>query len=474
MKTIKQITSFASGIDSKKASNILPLKNAEMTYNFDFFDGSLKSGSGFWGKICPLATPSASDELSLSLQNMGQAATVFYYKRYDFDSQMYADQLIVFDENFAAYYIDLSIDTPTLVSTGISFSSKPFGTNFRLNSCDVFLMASKTDSMVVWNGSTFETIADAPKISSMAIHFERLFVSVAGDSSEVWFSDDLDPTNWNLSLYDAGFIQLMDERGPIRKVVSFNNYVYLFRDFGISRLSASSSQDNFFVSHLFVSAGKIIAESVALCGDRIIFATTDGIYQFDGSSTTEILPELTCILASNSSCACFLCGKYYLSCHVDFGDNNYDDDFASNALFVLDVTDKSYTIVRGESIVGLCSVLSQDDARVIALTKNADLPVAVVKESCGKSGSTNLKKVWRSALSDLLLPNKDKTVRKLHVISSGDATINISSEKESQSICLDSNTSSYPIFVSGRKFRFEIESLDPNVMISDLALEFYY
>lgn len=476
MKLTKQIVSFASGIDGSKADNILPIKNAKMTYNFAFIDGSLVSGVGFKGLNCPFATQSALSNLTLSLESMGCVGAIFYFRKYDFEAQKWTDKLILFDGEFNAFYIDILDENPTLNSLGFKFSSRPFGVNYRLNSEDVFILASEDDSMIVWDGkSEIEVVADAPHISSMAIHFERLFVTTAGDKSEMWFSDDLDPTNWNVSLDDAGFIQMVDERGSLRRVISFNNYVYVFRDFGISRLSASSSQENFFLSHLFVSSGKILEKSICVCGDRIIFLTTEGLYQFDGSSTTKILGNLSNILRGNQkTSACFLNGKYYLSCRVDFGDDNYsDDDQKTNAILIMNVTTREYEIVRGISVVDMVALLSSEHSKIVIATNDPNLPIVEVADIYGYFANVPLKKVWRSALTDLNYPNKLKTLRRFHLSLKGCAYLTIASEQESVTIKLQDGVNSYSLLISGKQFSFEFYSEDNNVQLSDLMLEFY-
>lgn len=475
MKTTKQIISFASGIDQKKAENILPIKNAKMTYNFSFADGALTAGIGFEKLSFPWLSIEQAEALSQSLVQAGVASAIFYFRKYDFDELKWADKLIVFDKNLNAYYIDIFSEDACLLPMNIRFSSQPFGVSYRLNSEDVFFLASETDNMLVWDGvNPIEVVADAPHISSMAIHFERLFVTTAGDRSEMWFSDDLDPTNWNVSLNDAGFIQMVDERGSLRKVISFNNYLYVFRDFGISRLSASSSQESFFLSHLFVSSGKIFEKTITVCGDRIIFLTTDGLYQFDGSSTTKILENLSNILeGSLESSSCFLNGKYYLSCRVDFEDEYYDDNNKiTNALFVLDVVSREYEIVRGLGFGSVLAVLFEKDPLVIVTTDNPSLPIVVAATGFGNISSLPLKKVWRSAFSDLGYSNKSKTLRKLHATIEGSATITITSESESISLTLSKGVNSYPILISGKQFLFEFYSEDNEVSISNLMLDF--
>ena len=103
----------------------------------------------------------------------------------------------------------------------------------------------------------------------------------------LWFSDDLDPTNWNISLDEAGFVEMADENGALLKVLSFFNYVYVFRSYGITRFYATGEQSRFSLMHLFVSSDRIIGDTVCVCGARILFLTQRGLFDFDGSRDGE-------------------------------------------------------------------------------------------------------------------------------------------------------------------------------------------
>jgi hypothetical protein len=40
-------------------------------------------------------------------------------------------------------------------------------------------------------------IDNAPAFTGITMHFERMFATGGDENNTVWFSDDLDPTNWN-------------------------------------------------------------------------------------------------------------------------------------------------------------------------------------------------------------------------------------------------------------------------------------
>ena len=154
---------------------------------------------------------------------------------------------------------------------GITARGTVSAADYRLYGTDVSLICSSVDGMAVYDGETARMVESSPKITSMALHYERLFVTSADAVTSVRFSDDLDPTNWSQSLDSGGFVELADGYGKSNKVVAFLNYVYIFRDYGISRMIAYADQSEFSVSNLYVSAGRIYPSSVAVCGDKVIF-----------------------------------------------------------------------------------------------------------------------------------------------------------------------------------------------------------
>ena len=103
----------------------------------------------------------------------------------------------------------------------------------------------------------------------------------------VRFSANFDLTEWDESPEEGGFIELVDERGECNKVLSFNDYVYIIREHGISRLSAYGEQEEFSVTHLFLSTDKIYHNTAVLCGDRILMLCSDGVYSFNGYSASK-------------------------------------------------------------------------------------------------------------------------------------------------------------------------------------------
>ena len=121
-------------------------------------------------------------------------------------------------------------------------------------------------------------------------HHERLFLGGGESGTRLSYSAPFaferlsDKTTQN-----AGYIDLPpDGRGAILEMVSFGDKLYLFRERGVSVLTAYADTLNFRLTHLRYGCGKILAESVARCGDGVYFFTERGFFSFNGADFAQI------------------------------------------------------------------------------------------------------------------------------------------------------------------------------------------
>lgn len=430
------VPNFLSGINSAYDQSILSNGIAASCYNFDFTSGALKGCPGF--------------------ENIGiNADSIWTYrtgsgKKYLMYS--YAGDVFYRDESGVEKRLE-----------GIKLTGVPKAIGYRLYGEDVALICSPTDNMVVWNGvDEAYYVASSPLITSMAMHFERLFVTTSDEVNTLWFSDDLDPTNWNTDMSEGGFIELVDERGALIKAISFLNYVYIFRERGISRLTAYADQTEFSVSNLFVTGGEIYPGSIALCGDKVIFASSDGLFMFDGMTTTRILGNLDGLLQPDgNSVAAYHDGKYYLALKAKFDDNDgFEGEFVNNAVLIYG--DNGYTLMRGYDVSDFYS--SGDTLYAIINGKAHTL-----------GGECPLFKRWRTPVNDLG-SGKLKMIRTLYIDTKTDITLRIhldGAEKELK-VKGKETTSRVNINMPCRKFGMTIDCDCENPNISRPQLTFSF
>lgn len=405
------LSNFSAGVDADSDESVTALSRASIGYNYCFSDGTLKAGYGL------------SVYSPLSRYNV---MSIWLYKRYDPEEETDDNRLMFLASDNFVYYLTGS---GAKRLDGISFRSPPQTINYRLYGDDVIIMCGEKEGMYVYNGvdSPYK-VDNAPFITSLTLHYERLFVTTGGEKNTVWFSDDLDPTNFDVSLSGGGFIQLLDERGISGSVLSFNNYIYVFREYGISRIIAYADQSEFSMTNLFVSGSRICFGSIVLCGDRVIFLTEDGLYSFDGVSTTKIFKTISSVfMPSEYADAVYSNGKYYLAFKGNFKDGGVvgdeNKDYKNNGLLVYSISDKRCELSRGMDIVKLCAA----DESVIGINSKGK---AGVIEKCGTYLGEAMYKKWRFPKTDFS-EIKNKRITDIYLYSKYDCIINlISDEKE--------------------------------------------
>lgn len=124
-------------------------------------------------------------------------------------------------------------------------------------------------------------IADATGGRCAAVHYERLFTA---SGYRVHYSAPLEPENRIESAQGAGFIDLPSQGGDILDAVSYKEKLYLFRERGITQLRALGDNLNFKAVTMPYSCGKLAAESVANCGQSVLFFTESGLFSFNGGT----------------------------------------------------------------------------------------------------------------------------------------------------------------------------------------------
>lgn len=442
---------FSKGINAYVNEDLLPQKYATMAYNFNSESGALKHCKGL-------------DNLKLfcgqSVNPLNEnIVKLYFYKRYDPELQQNDDKLIAYTQGKKLYYIDIEKQNIsfTLIE-GVTFNKAPQGINYRLNGEDVIIFCSEEDLMTVWDGKNPPyTVESAPKINTMCIHYERLFATVGGEKSCVWFSDDLDPTNWDISLEEAGYIEIIGEKGSLQKVIKFLDYVYIFRSYGISRLTAYSEQTDFSVITLFVGSGKIYPDTVTVCGDRIIFLAEDGIYSFNGLSVTKILGEIYPLLSgcdnsfANSK---YYKGCYYLACKLNYNDCN--SELVNNTLLEYDISNNKVNLIKGADISSI-TVISTENYNNIAFSLRGENGQKVAS-FCEENKLFNLPliKCWKTPTTDLNYPDKYKIIREIYINTETDIKIAVTTDNLTKMISIKGGKGVQKAFVGLKGKRFSI------------------
>ncbi len=460
-------STFSKGINSDIDPNIMSVRSATASYNFFYKSGALTHGYGFDLLQVPVGNTSAVQGLEYPAGNISfEGAWVF--KFYNTTYNTFQNKVVLYgsDKNLYWFCATPSLDNFVHQMIVSSFTTCPNAVNYRLNDQDVIIFTSPTDGMTVWNSNQAPyAVTTAPNITSMCVHYERLFATVDGEKNAVWFSQDLDPTNWAINGTGAGFIEMLDERGCLNKVISFLDYVYIFRDYGITRLTAYADESEFSVAHLFSSSGKIYSETVSICGDVVMMLTDNGIYSFNGISTNKLDINIDNMLKgidNSMAKGCYYNGKYYLALRLNYEDDaileeNRAGGCVNNSLLAIDVQNGSFTLSRGMDISYLCPILTNEQSKLIFCLRGSESTKLAQLSESGKYFGTNLPKAWYSPKNDLGYPNKTKVIRDIYISTKYACRVDVRTEK---------TTKSYTVTAGENRLRV-------NIRANTLAIDFH-
>lgn len=355
--------------------------------------------------------------------------------------------------------------------TAATFSSPPVGLMYNYNGKNVMIFSKPGGGIYIYDGTNMTLVPEAPEITSMCLHYERLFVTTGGDDNSLWFSDDFDPANWNVSLSEAGFIDMNDFRGDLIKVVSFGDYLYVFRSFGITRISAYTDQRQFSATNLFLCSGRIFADSIIVCGDCMLFTATDGMYRFDGLSTQRISDAFVKRLDLEYQYykGVYFNGYAYIRIHAMF------DDQYRLELLRLNPKTLDAAIIRGAWLSDM-AVVDVDGYYNLYGLDQAMHGLCVLTPDKHKVLLGAMQMVWENGDSDFGIPTV-KTLKKLTFYSKAAAKAIVTADGVSYTYSVKGNKG--PIVlkpnIKGFKFRLRFEATAEDTLISSpkLTLEYY-
>lgn len=474
-KTTKKLSlsTFKHGVNTETDESSLPYSYAKVAYNYKFNRGELKTGIGFKTLTLPQTNDSNSVMRELQIvEDFTKLNKLWLFPYYD-TTFNYRDHMLVLSFDNLVEYVKIIGINPVFENIDLAgelvFTSEPSAVYYNIDGTDVMLVSSPTDGMFKFQPTTTsELLESAPKIISICRHYERVFAIEEGKRNKLVFSANLDPTNWDMGLDDAGYIEIIDDRGCLQKVVSFNDYVYIFKEYGISRLSAYGDQSEFSLSSMFVTSGKIYGNSVCVCGDRIMFLARDGIYSFDGYSATKLSLNIESMFEDNNDkcCSAYHNGKYYLGCRLKYDDSeivgceSYSDGYINNSLIELDLKTGDISLTRGVDLKDMCSIEYETVNKLAVLFNNEHQKILGEMDQSGEIFGTPLKKVWTSPNTNLGYPDKVKKISKFTLVTKQDCKIIIKTDVESKTFDVKGKESTSVIYpnLRGEMFQFSIES----------------
>lgn len=469
----KSIKSFSNSLNADVDSGVMDISESPMVYNFDYSDGVLKDGLGIRKLSLRYSAISPNSYKVIDMpSDMSFIIGCWLFTAWAPDQNINRPFLIMYSNTGDFYYNRIHASSGEIVKiNGLNFTEKPIVSSCKIDGVDTLILVSEKDGMYTWQfPGVIKQIENVPSISSLCVHDDRLFITTHGEKKTVMYSESLDPTNFNVST-GGSVIEMADGFGACNKVLSFNGYLYVFRDFNIAKLTTYANNDDYSVSQLYVSNGRIYDKTVAICGNKIVYLASDGIYEFDGTKAKKMNLKINNLFKNVdniNAVAGYSNGCYYVACRINYNDDilvgdesPYEGVNLNNVLLKIDINSYSVSLLRGYDIcdVSIINDIYKSEVAVIVRETTGHYKVGLIDES-GMYFDVPNEKLWKGAFFDFGTPNKNKVITEICLESKRDIVIEIVSDLESRSIDVIGMSGCQVVnpYVRGKKFSIAFKS----------------
>lgn len=326
----------------------------------------------------------------------------------------------------------------------LEFDYPPICLTYKLNGNDTIILSSP-EKMIVWTTNQAPyTVSNVPIITSMCISNNILFCTIAGEADKIWYSTTLNPELIGTTSNYTKNLILGDERGYARKILTFRENLYVFRDYGITRI-INYGYSNLDVKQVYLSDSKIFADTVKVCGDVVVFLTRDGLYSFDGVNVKKQILGIEYMIDKDNYYATAegLQDKYYLAMKLKFDDGKTvlceNSTYKNNALLVVDLHDYSYEILRGVDVKSMLPLKTELVEKMLVTFNSGYCNKIGEIDNSSKLFDTNLPKYFST--NELLDNGVDSIVIRQIVVDASQG-VNLSVET-------DEGVSTFTTYVDG-------------------------
>lgn len=468
---------FACSPNTHDDETQLKVGEPRLVYNFLSEDGTLKAGYGFK----KLAMPTSKNDISTEVvvETRGEVRSLWqlqYYDRQLNENKYYLlyfnnEKYVCYDNMFATRY------EPYVIVT--QFNDVPYACHCRKDMQDALLLSGNGAGFMVVTGRSVNTNENAEQIISCCSHYGKLFAITAKNRTSLVYNEDTSILDWsNDKTKDLDF---SDSRGDLNKIISFNDYLYIFRDFGITKVSQFGKDELFEINNIYLADSHIYPNTIAEMGENIYFLEGSKLRVFNGSSVkTETTDCLNILNGCDNRYAYGVGydGKYYLACRCNYDDNQIvgceiEEGYKNNTLIIYDTFTKHIDILRGEDINMLIAFKSKYKSKVLACFRGQYRNNIGELTKDGKVFNSSNPAIWESGKTDFGQSGKLKRIKSFLIKSQADCEITFTCERGSKIVSVKGKDAVQKIRTNilGNQFVVKVKSVaTENVCISNFVV----
>lgn len=485
------VNDFSKGLDVSTGENITSVSTSVNCYNFNYNKGVLTEGMGV-NYFCPPRSQlkdKPTVALNYSYFDEGLSRNIKALNVFRYYSRKYSrdrDVLIFYADDGYLWHLNLNVSAPTpMKMSQLDYENCPRFFFGKVDDLDNVFVSNGVEDVGFWDGDSYPIKYDyVPKFISLCNYKNVWFYITTGDRKYLKYCLRPNLNRWVITAdtaYQEFIIDLKGEQGNLNRLMNFDKYLYIFRDYGIDRLSLVGEKKEIQINHIYKASNRIYANTVEICGDEMIMLTQGGLISFDGVEAKTIDMKFASKLKgvdNQNAVASFYDGKYYLACKMNYDDEKQIgceqyEDHQNNTLIEYDPHNKTCAITRGIDIFDMKSIQAHClNKLVISFNKDYTTRFGELTTD-GKFFDSNTNKYWCSPLTDLGYSNKKKIIKEVSLLSKYDCKLTIFTETEQKVFKVEGSQtiSKFPVRLTGKQVGFKIETTSQKAYVSNLRLD---
>lgn len=431
-------------------------------YNFKIKDNALGTGYGFSGVVLPV------DENQSMVRDVFVGSDVkcdlWHYHAYNLATGKREDRVMWSSEDGGLGYFDVMGYSQVSTKLETNFQELPTGINYVLDGQDCMLFSTSGSLMKFAVGENASQATALPKLVDLCFAYEKLWGIASGKQNKILYSDNVDITTWAES---ERSIILNDDQGACNKLVFYEDDLYVFRDFGITKISEYGTSRQYEVFSKYSTKSQIYAKTVVRCGEKILFLTKDGICSFNGQNVDRIFVDFDLVSGINNKNAvgafdgkCYILACKILPSESAVGCEEYEGGYKNNALIFFNLETKEIDVMRGVDIRSIVYVACYGFTGLFATFYGEHSTKIGLLNQSGDLFGLQLPKVWESRALTFNSVGKTKNIRNVYILAYTDCILSVETDKEKQGFVVvgDDKLQEIKTFIKGGYVKVKILS----------------
>ncbi len=173
-----------------------------------------------------------------------------------------------------------------------------------------YVLISAEDGYNIVRNGVWEWVPLERATTAVCVCKGRVFLGLR--QHELWYSSAEDVPYFAERLEDTGRISLAYDFGEIVALLTYQNKVFVFQEYGVLQVDVSGSPLDFKITPLDYAGGRILGGSVGVCNGKVLFLTEKGMVRFNGRSFEHVYTKMPIRPATDSTkCSYAVCGDRY-------------------------------------------------------------------------------------------------------------------------------------------------------------------